>query len=43
MRRLHQEVLETVGHIRCPTKDDIRGMKYLRAVINGTYPSPITR
>ena len=32
--RLRQEVIETVGTGK-PTYDDIRKMKYLRAVING--------
>ena len=35
MDRLRQEVLEHVGPTRRPTFDDIRDMKYLRAVLNG--------
>ncbi|KAJ6525954.1 cytochrome P450 monooxygenase pc-3 [Mycena capillaripes] len=34
--RLRAEILERVGCERRPTYDDIRDMKYLRAVINGT-------
>ncbi|KAI0779175.1 cytochrome P450 monooxygenase pc-2 [Irpex lacteus] len=34
MRRLRQEVLDTVGPTSRPTYDDVREMKYLRAVIN---------
>lgn len=34
--RLRNEILEKVGPSRCPTYDDIREMKYLRAFINGT-------
>jgi len=35
MDRLRQEVLAHVGPTRRPTFDDIRDMKYLRAVLNG--------
>ncbi len=35
MERLRQEILDTVGPTSRPTFEDIRGMKYLRAVING--------
>ncbi|KAI0663216.1 cytochrome P450 monooxygenase pc-3 [Cubamyces menziesii] len=34
-KRLRAEVLEKVGPTQMPTFEDIRGMKYLRAVING--------
>lgn len=34
MRRLRQEILDTVG-MRRPTYEDIRNLKYLRAFING--------
>jgi hypothetical protein len=35
--RLRREVLAVVGGARMPTYDDVRGMKYLRAFINGAY------
>ncbi len=35
LRRLREEILETVGQSRRPTYDDIRNLKYLRAVLNG--------
>ena len=41
MQRLRQEILSVVGPTRRPTYDDIRNMKFLRAVINETlrlYP-----
>ena len=50
MGRLRQEVLAHVGSTRRPTFDDIRDMKYLRAVLNGKSsaliqfkPSPIVQ
>ncbi|KAI6099111.1 cytochrome P450 [Pisolithus sp. B1] len=36
LKRLHAEVLSTVGSSRGPTYDDVREMKYMRAVINET-------
>jgi hypothetical protein len=36
LSRLREEILEKVGPSRRPTYDDIRELKYLRAVINGT-------
>lgn len=33
--RLREEILSKVGPTRRPDYDDIRDMKYLRAVING--------
>ena len=36
LKRLRQEILDHVGPTRRPTYDDIRDMKYLRAVLNGT-------
>jgi hypothetical protein len=35
LERLRKEVLETVGETRRPTYDDVKNMKYMRAVING--------
>ena len=35
MTRLREEILGKVGNSRRPDYDDIRDMKYLRAVING--------
>lgn len=35
-KRLRAEIIEKVGLVNKPTHDDIREMKYLRAVINGT-------
>lgn len=35
LRRLRQEILDVVGPTNRPTYGDIRGMKYLRAFING--------
>ncbi|KAI6099102.1 cytochrome P450 [Pisolithus sp. B1] len=36
LKRLRAEVLSTVGNSRGPTYDDVREMKYMRAVINET-------
>ena len=36
LKRLREEILRSVGPTRRPTYDDIREMKYLRAVLNGT-------
>ncbi|KAI6035665.1 cytochrome P450 [Pisolithus orientalis] len=41
LKRLRAEVVSTVGSCRKPTNDDVRDMKYMRAVINETlrlYP-----
>ena len=35
MARLRGEILEKVGPTDMPSPDDIKDMKYLRAVING--------
>jgi hypothetical protein len=35
MTRLREEILQKVGSSRRPTYDDLRDMKYMRAVING--------
>ncbi|KAK0484364.1 cytochrome P450 [Armillaria luteobubalina] len=40
--RLREEIINAVGPVRRPTFEDIKGMKYLRAVINETmrlYPA----
>ena len=37
LKRLREEILSKVGPSRRPTYDDVREMKYLRAVINGKY------
>lgn len=34
-RRLRKEMLERVGSKRSPTSEDIRGMRYLKAFLNG--------
>ncbi len=34
-KRLRAEVLESLGSSQTPTFDDVRKLKYLRAVING--------
>ena len=33
--KLREEILTVVGNSRSPTLEDLREMKYLRAVING--------
>ncbi|KAF8896770.1 cytochrome P450 monooxygenase pc-3 [Gymnopilus junonius] len=41
-QRLRKEILDIIGDSQCPTADDLKNMKYLRAVINETlrlYPS----
>ena len=35
MKRLREEIMQMVGSSRRPTYDDLRDMKYMRAVING--------
>ena len=37
--RLRQEIVATVGNANRPTPEDLRNMKYLRAVLNGRYRS----
>lgn len=37
LHRLRKEILEVVGSTRRPSYDDVREMKFLRAVINGEY------
>ncbi|KIJ34660.1 hypothetical protein M422DRAFT_181873 [Sphaerobolus stellatus SS14] len=36
LARLREEIISTIGKERAPTLDDLRGMKYLRAVLNET-------
>ena len=42
LARLRDEIISKIGPNRRPDYDDIRDMKYLRAVINGTLV-PILR
>jgi cytochrome P450 len=35
LERLRQEILETVGPSARPSPEDLKNMKYLRAVLNG--------
>jgi len=37
LARLRDEIITKVGHSRRPDYDDVKDMKYLRAVINGMY------
>lgn len=37
LTRLREEIISKVGLTRRPTYDDIKEMKYLRAVLNGAY------
>jgi hypothetical protein len=37
LARLRKEILGRVDPTQMPTYDDLREMKYLRAVINGTF------
>lgn len=37
LQRLRKEILQVVGPTRRPTYDDIREMKFLRAVLNGKH------
>lgn len=37
LHRLREEILTKVGLNRRPTYEDIKDMKYLRAVINGSF------
>ena len=37
LHRLREEILTNVGLNRRPTYEDIKDMKYLRAVINGLF------
>jgi len=37
LRKLREEILTKVGSNRRPTYEDIKDMRYLRAVINGSF------
>ena len=37
LRRLREEILLKVGPSKRPTYDDMRDLKFLRAVINGQF------
>jgi cytochrome P450 len=37
LARLRQEVLDRVGGTRRPTYEDVKEMKYLKAVLNGSF------
>ncbi len=37
MTRLREEILGIVGHERAPTLENVKNMKFLRAVINGEF------
>lgn len=39
LQRLRDEILEVVGPTERPTYEHVREMKYLRAVLNGLFPS----
>src|SRR6267154_5134652 len=39
MHRLREEILSKIGPSRRPTHEDMRDMKYMRAVINGDFVS----
>jgi Cytochrome P450 len=36
-KRLRQEIFEIVGQTGRPTYDQMRGMKYMKAFLNGMY------
>jgi len=40
LKKLRQEILEVVGESRRPTFEDMKEMKYLRAVVNGNLQRP---
>jgi hypothetical protein len=42
LTRLREEIVSQVGPTRRPTYDDIKEMKYLRAVLNGAYFCPLS-
>ena len=43
LKRLREEVLRVVGPSKRPTYDDIKEMRYLRAVINGLHLARFTQ
>lgn len=37
MEKARREIINTIGLKKAPTYEDIKDMKYLRAVLNGPY------
>ena len=38
LQRLRAEILDVIGPVAAPNLEDVRQMRFLRAVINGTLP-----